>query len=61
MIIYSIRANIVRIKYSAIFKGKEFKRFNREGALIELLKVYILLATCIEYKLGRYKICLIKA
>ena len=56
-----MRANTARIKHSTIFKDKEFKRFNREGALTELLEVYILPVMYMEYKLGRHEICLVEA
>jgi len=36
-----MRADAARMKRSAIFKGEEFERFDREGALAELLEVYM--------------------
>ena len=56
-----MRADAARIKRSTIFKGEEFERFDREGALAELLEVYMVPATCVEYKLGRHEICLVEA
>ena len=58
---YGMRADAVRMKRSAIFKGDEFERFDRDGALTELLEVYMLPATRVEYKLGRHEICLVEA
>lgn len=49
-----MRADAARMKRSA------FERFDREGALAEL-EVYMLPATCVEYKLGRHEICLVEA
>jgi hypothetical protein len=56
-----MRADAARMKRSAIFKGEEFERLEREGALAELLEDYMLPATCVEYKLGRHEICLVEA
>ena len=56
----SMRADAARMKHSAIWKGEEFERFDREGALAELLEVYMLPAMRVEYKLGRHEICLVE-